>query len=57
MFVIGLTPNFSALTEADEPVNEAFLAVPKVVTTTSSNVDSEDAKETLITVRFPTRTS
>ena len=44
--MIGLTPNFSALTLAEEPVNEDFFAVPKVVTTTSSNVDADDAKET-----------
>ena len=57
MFVIGLTPNFSAVTLADEPVKDDFLAVPKVVTTTSSKVDELDTKVTLNTLRFPTRIS
>ena len=54
MFVIGLTPNFSALTLAEEPVKEAFFAVPNVVITTSSKVEVVEARDTLITVLLPT---
>ena len=56
-FEIGLGPNFSAVTFAEEPVKDAFFVVPKVVTTTSSNVDETATKETLITSLFPTRNS